>query len=101
MRVANQLAGEPQERLLKVIIGLGRNIVVLEILLAMESNRLCLDFSLFNIDLVTAKDDRNVLANTDKITYSSQHLHKEIPLAHANMEGLHTMPVGNVLVGNA
>lgn len=29
VRVADQLAGQPQERLLEVVVGLGRNVVVL------------------------------------------------------------------------
>jgi hypothetical protein len=32
--VANKLAGEPEEGLLEVVVGLGRNVVVLEVLLA-------------------------------------------------------------------
>jgi len=77
--VANKLAGEPQEGLFEVVVGLGGDIVVLEVLLAVESDRLGLDLALLHVDLVTAEYDGNVLANTDEIT----------------------VPVGNVLVGNA
>jgi hypothetical protein len=67
--IADQLPGKPQEGLLEVIIGLGGDVVVLEVLLAVEGDGLGLHLTLLNIDLVTAKDNRNVLADTDKITY--------------------------------
>ena len=66
--IANQLSGQPQEGLLKVIIGLGRNVVILEVLLAMECNRLRLDFTLLDINLVATEDDGDIFANTDKVT---------------------------------
>jgi len=78
-RVSNELPGQPQERLFKVVVRLGRDIVVLKILLAMESNGLGLNLALLNVDLISRKNDRNVLANANEIT----------------------MPVGNVLVGNS
>jgi hypothetical protein len=77
-RVADELSSKPEERFLKVVVGLGRDIVVLEILLSVESNGLGLDLTLLNIDLVTAENDGDVLADTDKIT----------------------VPVGNVLVSD-
>jgi hypothetical protein len=40
-RVPNQLACEPQKRLLKVVVGLGRDVVVLQVLLAVECDCLC------------------------------------------------------------
>lgn len=65
--VADQLPGEPQEGLLEVVVGLGGNVVVLEVLLAMEGNGLGLDLALLHVDLVTAQDDGDVLANADEI----------------------------------
>jgi hypothetical protein len=67
--VADKLAGEPQEGLLEVVVGLGRDIVVLEVLLAVESDGLRLHLALLNINLVTAENDGDVLADTDEITY--------------------------------
>jgi hypothetical protein len=58
-----------QERLLEVVVGFGRNIVVLEILLAMESDGLGLDLALLYIDLVTAKNDWDVFADADEIAF--------------------------------
>ena len=67
--VADQLSCEPEEGLLEVVVGLGRDIVVLEVLLAVECDRLGLDLALLHIDFVTAKNDGNVLADTDEVTY--------------------------------
>ena len=57
-----------QERLLKVVVGLCGDIVVLEVLLAVESDGLGLDLTLLHVDFVATKDDGNVLANTDEVT---------------------------------
>merc|ERR1712000_462205 len=75
--VADELAGEPEEGLLEVVVGLGGDVVVLEVLLAVEGDGLGLDLALLHIDLVTAEDNGDVLADTDEIT----------------------VPVGDVLVG--
>lgn len=66
--VADELPGEPEEGLLEVVVGLGRDIVVLQVLLAVESDGLGLHFALLNVDLVAAEDDGNVFADTDKVT---------------------------------
>jgi hypothetical protein len=66
--VANKLAGEPEEGLLEVVVGLGRNVVVLEVLLAVEGDGLGLDLALLHVDLVTGEDDGDVLADTDEVT---------------------------------
>ena len=76
--VADQLPGEPQEGLLEVVVGLGGNVVVLEVLLAVEGDGLGLHLPLLHVDLVAAEHDRNVLANTLQVT----------------------VPVGDVLVGD-
>ena len=67
--VADKFSGEPQEGLLEVVVGLRRDVVVLEVLLAVESDGLGLDLALLDIDLVAGKDDGDVLANTDQVTY--------------------------------
>ena len=67
-QVADELASQPEERLLKVVVGLGRNVIVLQVLLAVERNGLGLDLALLDVDLVTAKDDGDILANTNEIT---------------------------------
>jgi hypothetical protein len=66
--VADELPGEPQEGLLEVVVGLGGDVVVLEVLLAVECDGLGLDLALLDVDLVTAQDDGDVFADTDEIT---------------------------------
>jgi hypothetical protein len=66
--VADKLASKPEEGLLEVVVRLGGNIVVLEVLLAVEGNSLGLDLALLNIDLVTTENDGDVLADTDEVT---------------------------------
>lgn len=66
--VADKLACKPEERLLEVVVGLGRDIIVLEVLLAVEGNGLGLDLALLHVDLVAAENDGDVLANTDEVT---------------------------------
>ena len=65
--IANEFPGKPEEGLLKVIIRLCRNVVVLQVLLAMEGDGLGLHLPLLNVDLVTAQNDGDVLADTDEI----------------------------------
>ena len=74
-----QSSSQPQERLLEVVVGSGRQIVVLEISLSMELNVSSLDLSVFNIDLVTNENDWDVLAHSDNIS----------------------VPVWNILVGDS
>jgi len=72
--VADELPGEPQEWLLEVVVRLGLDIVVLEILLSVEGNSFRLDLAFLHIDLVAAEHDRNVLADADKITMPVRHV---------------------------
>ena len=65
--IVDHSAEEPDERLLELIVALGRDIVVLEVLLAMEGDLLGLNFAITNIDFVTDEDDRDGLADTGKI----------------------------------
>ena len=67
--VSDKLSCQPQERLLEVVVRLGGDIVVLEVLLAVESDGLGFDLSLLDIDLITGQDNWDVLANTDQITW--------------------------------
>ena len=65
--IVDHSAEEPDERLLELIVALGRDIVVLEVLLAMEGDLLGLNFAITNIDFVTDEDDRDGLADTGEI----------------------------------
>jgi hypothetical protein len=77
--VADQLPREPQEGLLEVVVGFGGDVVVLQVLLAVEGDSLGLDFALLDVDLVAGEDDRDVLADAHQVA----------------------VPVGHVLVGDA
>ena len=76
--VACQLPSQPEEGLFEVVVRLGRNVVVLQILLPVESNLFRLDLPVLDLDLVSTEDDRNVLTDTSQVT----------------------VPIGNILVGN-
>ena len=69
LRVADEFSGQPKEGLFEVVVGLGGDVVVLEILLSVEGNGFGLDFALLDIDFVAAKDDRDVFADTDNVAY--------------------------------
>lgn len=58
---------EPDEWLLKLIVWLGWDIVVLEVLLSVESDLLGLDFSVLDIDLVSYENNGDVFADSDEI----------------------------------
>lgn len=58
---------EPDEGLLELVVGLGRDIVVLEVLLSVEGDLLGLDLSVLNVDLVSNKNDGDVLADSHEI----------------------------------
>ena len=77
--MSSELPGQPNKRLLKIIVALGTDIIVLQILLAMEGDALGLDLALLNVHLVSAQHDGNVITDPRQVA----------------------MPVGNVLVGDA
>ena len=58
---------KPDERLFELVIALGRNVVVLEVLLSVESDLLGFYLSVLNIDFVTDQDNWDVFTNSDKI----------------------------------
>jgi hypothetical protein len=91
--VADEFPGEPEERLLKVVVGLGRDIVVLEVLLAVEGDGLGLDLALLYVDLVAGKDNGDVLADTDQVTCDGL-----AKFCTALGSRNRTVPVGDVLV---
>ena len=68
LRIANEFSCQPEKGLFEVVVGLGRNVVILEIFLSVESNGLGFDFSLLNIDFVSSEDDGDVFADSDEIT---------------------------------
>jgi len=70
--LTRELAGEVLERPLVVVVGLGGNLVVLEVLLAVEGNLLGLDLTVLDVHLVAAENDGDILADTADITVPSR-----------------------------
>ena len=65
--VPHQLPRQPQKRLLEVVVGLGRDVVVLQVLLAVEGDGLGFHFALFHVHFVAAEHDGHVFADADEI----------------------------------
>lgn len=63
--VTNELSCQPQEGLLEIVVRLGGDIIILEVLLSVEGDRLGLNFSLLDIDFISGEDDRDIFADTD------------------------------------
>lgn len=76
--VSGEFAGQPEKGFFKVVVRLGGDIVVLQVLLAVEGDLLGLDFTVLDFHLVSGEYNGNILANTGEIT----------------------VPIGNVLVGH-
>ena len=67
--VPDELTSEPEEGFLEVVVGLGGDVVVLQVLLAVESDGLGFDFALFDVDFVAGEDDGDVFADADEVAY--------------------------------
>jgi hypothetical protein len=65
--VIDKLSEEPDEWLLKLIIALGRDIIVLQVLLSVEGDLLGLDLSVLNIYFVSDEDNGDVFANSHQV----------------------------------
>lgn len=78
MDIPDELASKPEEGLLKVVVGFGRDIIVLEVLLSVEGDLLGLHLAVLDVHLVSAEDNGDVHADTNNIS----------------------VPVGNILVGH-
>ncbi len=61
--ISNQLSEQVQERFLELVVGLGRNVVVLEISLSVEGDLVGFDFSVLDVSLVS--DQANWGIGTD------------------------------------
>jgi len=72
--VARELARKPQERLFKVVVGLGGNVVVREVLAAVEVDGLGLHLSVLDVHLVAHQHDRDVVAHTSEIAVPVGHV---------------------------
>jgi len=65
--VVHESSEEPDEWLLELVVGLGGDVVVLEILLSVEGNLLGLDLSVLDVDLVSDENDGDGLADAGEI----------------------------------
>lgn len=63
-----ELACKVQERLLVVVVALCTDLVVLQVLLAVECHLLGLDLAVLDVHLVAAQHDRDVFAHTAHAT---------------------------------
>jgi hypothetical protein len=72
--VVHEAAEEPHKRLLELVVRLSTDVVVLEVLLAVEGNLLGFDFAVFDVDLVTDEHDGDVLADTGQILVPLGHI---------------------------
>lgn len=79
LSVVDESSEEPDEGLLELVVALGGDVVVLEVLLSVEGNLLGLDLSVLDIDLVAHQNNRDVLADSYQVL----------------------VPLGHVLVGNS
>ena len=67
MYLLGESSEEPDEWLLELVVGLGRDVVVLEVLLSVEGDLLGLDLSVLDVDLVTDQYNWDGLADTSQI----------------------------------
>lgn len=65
--VADKLSKKVQERFLKLIVGLGRHIIVLEVSLSVNGDLIGLDFSVLDIGLVSDQTNWNIWSNLDQV----------------------------------
>ncbi len=72
----------------------------MQILFPVESDSLSLDFALLHIDLVAAQHDGNVFAHANQITWMKMSAMR-FDLLELIRPSTLTMPIRNVLVGNA
>jgi hypothetical protein len=72
--VTYQLSGEVKEGFLVIVVGFGRDFVVLKVLFAMEGDLFGLHLTVLHINLVTAENNRDILANAAKITMPGRYV---------------------------
>lgn len=65
--ISRQLSRQPQERFLEIVVTFRGNVKVLKILFTVESDCFSLDFTVFDVDFVSAKNDGDTLADTREI----------------------------------
>ena len=66
--VSREFTSQPQKGLLKVVVGLGGNIIVLKVLLAVKGDLLGLDLAILDLDLVSNQANGNILTDAGQVT---------------------------------
>lgn len=74
VRISDQFPSEPEKRLFKVVVAFGGDVVVLEILLAVEGDHFGLDFAFLDIDLVSTEHDRDIFTDANEIAVPVGHV---------------------------
>ena len=67
MYALGKLASDPQEGLLEVVVGLGGDVVVCQVLAAVEVDVAGLHLAVLDVSLVADQHDRDVLAHADQV----------------------------------
>ena len=93
--VVDEAAEEPDERLFELVVALGRDIVVLEVLLAVERDLLRLHLTVTDVDLVANEDDGDRLANAGQVLVPLGHV--GVSDARAHIEHDDTAVAANVV----
>ncbi len=70
----NDTAKEPDERLLELIVALSGDVIILQVLLAVECDLLSLDLAIFDINLVANEDNGDVLTDANQILVPFWHI---------------------------
>jgi len=74
VRVTGEGSEDPEERLLVLVVRLGRDIEVLEIALSVESDLAGLDFSVLLVNLISDENNGDVVANSGEILVPLGHI---------------------------
>ena len=72
--IVDHATEQPDEWLLELVVALGRDVVVLEVLLPVESDLLGLDLAIADVDLVANEDDGDGLADARQVLVPLWHI---------------------------
>lgn len=72
--VSSEGSEDPEEGFFILVVGLGRDVKVLEVALAMEGDLAGLDFAIFLVDFVADEDDGDVVADSSEVLVPFGHV---------------------------
>jgi hypothetical protein len=93
--IVDQAAEKPDEGLLELVVALGRDVVVLEVLLTVEGDLLGLNLAVTHVDFVADKHDGDGLAHTGQILVPLGHV--GVSDARAHIEHDDTTVASNIV----